>query len=302
MIGTIAGDMIGSYWEFRTIKGYNLPLFVPDSTFTDDSILSCAISNAILVDGDYKRAIVEFAKNNCDQDTNGLGTVGPGFGSHFIIWIMDSEDHEPYNSYGNGSAMRAGPIGWAFDTLEETLAEATKQSCVSHDHPSAVTAAKAVAATIFLIRKGESVEFVKEYLMEEFDYFVDWDKKTFEYYNRTYEFNVYAGDSVPEAIACALNAKNYEDAIRKVLYIGGDTDTLGAIAGSIAEALFGVPNHICEEVESRMSEYAPHLLKDVHEFEKKYGSNRLSINPGSILKKIGISRFPFKVKTNPSVR
>ena len=174
---------------------------------------------------------------------------GRGYGGMFSKWLKESEP-KPYNSFGNGSAMRVSPIGWAFDTIEETL-EAAKQSAeVTHNHPEGIKGAQAVAACIFLARKGKSKQEIKEYIEKTFGYNLS---RTCDEIRPTYQFDETCQGTVPESIIAFLESTDFESAIRLAISLGGDADTMGAIAGSIAEAYYGdVPEHIRKEVLKRL--------------------------------------------------
>jgi ADP-ribosyl-[dinitrogen reductase] hydrolase len=254
LVGAVAGDVIGSVYEFSRQKDYDFPLFGHDSKVTDDSILTIAVADAILHDRSYGSCIHEYARAYPDG----------GYGGFFREWIY-SDDPQPYNSFGNGSAMRVSAVGWAFGTLEEVLHEARRSAVVTHDHPEGIKGAQATALSVFLARKGESKKTIKQEITVRFGYDLN---RTVDGIRPIYEFNEICQKTVPEAIIAFLESDNFEDAIRKTISLGGDADTLGAITGAIAEAYYGgVPSEIIDEVRKRV----PDELWDVVEkFSQKY--------------------------------
>ena len=231
MLGAIAGDIIGSFYERAPIKTKMFPLFSYRSTFTDDTVLTVATAYAINNEIGYAEAYKQFARKYPDA----------GYGGSFLKWAMGSSD-EPYNSWGNGAAMRVSPIGFMFNDIDEVLAEAKKSAEVTHDHPEGIKGAQAVALAIVLARNGESKEFIKQLITEQFGY--DFTR-TLDEIRPAYSFEVSAQKSVPEAIICFLESTNFEDAIRNAVSLGGDADTMACIAGGIAEAFYGgVPDKI----------------------------------------------------------
>lgn len=237
ILGAVAGDTIGSIYEFENCRSVDFPLFTEESCETDDSVLTFATMDVLLNNGDYTKTYQQYGRNYPDP----LG----GYGGRFSIWI-DSDDPKPYNSWGNGSAMRVSPIGWAFDTLEETLAEAKRSAMVTHDHPEGIIGAQATAAAIFLGRTGSSKEEIKKYITDQFGY--DLDRKIDDI-RPNYIFAESCQESVPEAIIAFLESNDYEQAIRLAVSIGGDSDTIACITGGIAEAFYGdVPDHIAKKV------------------------------------------------------
>jgi len=274
MIGAIVGDVIGSYYEFKDTKGRDLNLMQPASTFTDDSILSAAVAAAIAENPDnppYKDQILRFTDLYIDGDSNGPSYITPSFGGMFVNWFFMDEDHDPYDSYGNGGSMRTTAVAWAYNDLDTVIEQAKAQSHVTHSHPEGMKGAAAVAATGFMFRQGASVDEVLAMLTERFeiDAALDLDQL-----HREYDFNETAQGTVPQAIACALYADSFEATMRNVLYIGGDSDTIGAIAGGIAEIRFGVPEKLIEFAESRLRLYGHEIMEAVELFESKYGCHR----------------------------
>ncbi len=253
MLGAIAGDIIGSYYEFHKIKTKEFELFHPESKFTDDTTLSMAIAKSILDDEPYLDNVVDF----------GLCYFHVGYGGSFKKWLKGDE-HEPYNSWGNGSAMRVSPIAFAFDTEEKVLKEARKSAEITHNHPEGIKGAEATALAIFMARKGKSKEKIKEVISEKFGYDLN---RNVDEIRPIYKFEVSCQKSVPESIICFLDSDSFEDCIRNCISLGGDADTMGAIAGGIAEAYYGVP----QEIEEKVYGYLPDEFVGILErFNKEY--------------------------------
>jgi ADP-ribosylglycohydrolase len=257
MLGAIAGDMIGSIYEFNNIKTKDFPLFSDDSYFTDDTILSAAVAHTILTNSNY----TEKFKQYYQRYPHPLG----GYGVNFTIWAS-SDNTEPYNSWGNGSAMRVSPVGFAFNDLDSVLQEAKRSAEVTHNHPEGIKGAQATAAAIFLGRTGNSKDAIKSYIQKTFGYDLE---RTIDEIRPEYTFHVSCQGSVPEAIIAFLESTDYEDAIRNAVSIGGDSDTIACITGGIAHAFYGkVPEAIAQEALSRLDE----LIHGVTmKFISKYG-------------------------------
>ena len=230
MLGAIAGDIIGSVYEWHPIDTTDFPLFSPACRFTDDSVLTIAVADVILQGGGYADVLRRYARMYPDA----------GYGGTFYQWAM-SEAAGPYNSWGNGSAMRVSPVGWAFDDLETVLAQAEKTAVVTHDHPEGIKGAQATAAAIFLARKGRGKHDIREYVEDTFGYDLS---ATIDEIRPGYHFDVSCQGSVPPAIRAFLEAEDYEQAVRLAISLGGDSDTLACIAGSVAEAFYGIASHI----------------------------------------------------------
>ena len=229
ILGAICGDTVGSNYEWHSTKDKNFRLENPRTRFTDDTVMTVAIMAWLL--GDYPTPVEA-------MQTLGRRYSRAGYGGGFRKWI-DSPTPQPYNSFGNGSAMRVSGCGWLFDTEEETLAKAKESAEVTHNHPEGIKGAQATALAIFMARTGKSKEDIKARITELFGY--DLDRKLDDI-RPGYSFNrdtVSCQGSVPEAIISFLESTSYEDAIRNAISLGGDADTQGAIAGSIAEAFYG---------------------------------------------------------------
>jgi len=255
MLGTIAGDIIGSVYEFTNVKpDMDFPFFVKDSEFTDDTVLSVALADSILNDIPYEKKLRQYY----------LGYPNAGYGGMFHKWAR-SKNPKPYNSWGNGSAMRVSPVGWAYDDLETVLQKAKENAEVTHNHPEGIKGAQATASAIFLARTKHSKKEIKEFVEKNFSYNLDLD---LEELRKNYKFNESCQDTVPQAIFTLLISENFDDSIRKAIFIGGDSDTLACINGSIAEAFYGgVPKNIADEVYKRMDSRITIITND---FREKY--------------------------------
>ncbi|MBD2459934.1 ADP-ribosylglycohydrolase family protein [Oscillatoria sp. FACHB-1407] len=241
MLGAIAGDMIGSVYEFDNCRRKDFPLFSPDSTFTDDSILTVAVADVVQQGGDY---VTQF-KQYYQRYPNPMGS----YGARFIQWAI-SANPQPYNSWGNGSAMRVSPIGFAYSDLERVLQEAKRSAAVTHNHAEGIKGAQATAAAIFLGRTGHSKAEIRSYVETTFGYDLS---RTLNDIRPVYEFNESCQGTVPEAIIAFLESTDFEDAIRNAVSLGGDSDTLTCITGGIAEAFYGgVPEAIAQTVLERL--------------------------------------------------
>jgi ADP-ribosylglycohydrolase len=224
MLGAIAGDIIGSVYEFDPIKTEDFPLFGADCRFTDDTVMTVAVAHAILEGIDYAAAMKAFGRRYPDA----------GYGGSFLRWIFEDE-LRPYHSWGNGAAMRVSPIGLAFDDEERILREAGRSAELSHNHPEGIKGAQATALAVFLARKGEEKETIRGEIAGRFGYDLG---RTVEEIRPRYRFDVSCQGSVPEAIIAFLDSRDYEDAVRKAVSLGGDSDTLACIAGGIAAAYY----------------------------------------------------------------
>ena len=254
MIGAIAGDIIGSIYEFNQIKTKDFPLFSEDCTFTDDSVLTVAVADAILSGGSYLESVKRIGQRYPDS----------GYGGRFIGWLL-SDDYSPYNSWGNGSAMRVSPVGFAYNTQEEVLRQAKKSAEITHNHPEGIKGAQATALAIFLARTGSGKEDIRSRITRMSGYNLD---RTVDDIRPSYRFNESCQETVPEAIVAFLDSDSYEDAIRNAVSLGGDSDTLACITGGIAEAFYeGVPEEITDRVKEILT---PDLLEITERFCEKY--------------------------------
>ncbi len=235
MLGSIAGDIIGSVYEWNRIKTTNFPLFQLNSVFTDDSVMTVATAVSILDNVPYGQSYHDYGRKY----------PGRGYGDGFHRWIL-SDSPQPYNSWGNGSAMRVSPVGFAFDSVEEVLEQAKQSAEVTHNHPEGIKGAQAAALAVFLARKEKDKEIIRKEISQRFGYDLD---RTIDRIRPNYCFDVSCQGTVPEAIIAFLESENYEQAIRLAVSLGGDSDTLACITGGIAEAYYaGVPEPIKAEV------------------------------------------------------
>jgi len=255
MIGAIAGDVIGSVFEQYPIKSTQFELFSRHSRFTDDTVLTVAVADSILKNIDYATSLKTFGTKFPDA----------GYGASFFRWIFSS-DMKPYNSWGNGSAMRVSPVGFAFSSVEEVLKEAQKSAEVTHNHPEGIKGAQAVALAIYLARSGKNKAAIKAEICHRFGY--DLDRKLDDI-RPHYTFDVSCQGSVPESIIAFLEGNNFEDTIRKGISLGGDSDTIACIAGGIAQAFYpDIPKDIISNVRKRLP--GP-FLDIIDEFCERYG-------------------------------
>ncbi len=253
IIGAIAGDVIGSAYEFNPTRDYNFELFTPKSTFTDDTVLTMANALWLLEDEHHTHErLVNIMLDMCWKYPD------RGYGGRFARWIHDS-DPQPYNSFGNGSAMRVSPIGYYAKTLEEALELAKISAEVTHNHPEGIKGAQATAAAIFLARQGVSKQEIRDYVAQTFNYDLS---RTLEEIRPTFTFDETCQRTVPEAITCFMEGKNFEDVVRLSVALAGDADTIAAIAGSISSAVDDVPNEISQPVIALLSqEFCTILLR-----------------------------------------
>lgn len=246
MLGAIAGDVIGSVYEFSPVKREDFPLFHAGSRFTDDTVMTVAVARAILEDGDYAAWM------------HRLGRCYPraGYGGSFMRWLR-TDDPQPYGSWGNGSAMRVSPVGLAFGSRERVLAEAFRSAVVTHNHPEGIKGAQAVALAVFLAKSGAGKGAIRHELESRFGY--DLGRSLAEI-RPGYHFDVSCQGSVPEAVIAFLESSDYEDAIRKAISLGGDSDTQACITGGIAAAHYGA---VPETIASRVRSLLPQDFLDV---------------------------------------
>lgn len=260
IIGAIAGDVIGSAYEFNPTREYGFELFTPKSTFTDDTVLTMANALWLLEDEQHTHeSLVAIMLDMCRK------YPGRGYGGRFANWINDS-DPQPYGSFGNGSAMRVSPVGYYAQTLDETLELAKISAEVTHNHPEGIKGAQATAAAIFLARQGKTKSEISQYVAETFNYDLS---RTLEEIRPDYTFDETCQRTVPEAFTCYLEGRDYEDVVRLAVSLAADADTLAAIAGSIASATMDVPNEIAQRVISLLSEEFCTLLLRFNEMVVK---------------------------------
>lgn len=277
--GAIIGDIAGSYHEVLELNWFDTKtidtkrreeilnkqtsLFTDKSSFTDDSILTCAVAQAILTGDDYEKYILEFGlkESNLGVDLYGRSK----FGSGFLNWLQGQRD---YKSYGNGCAMRISPVGYAFDTLEETLTEAEKSIICTHGGEDAIACGKAVAGCVYLARNGCDKSEIKSFAENLMGVSLDYDLDDLR---KNYRFFVKAINSVPQAIACFLAGNDFEDVLRKSISIGGDSDTIASIACGIAGAMYEIPKEIKDSAKKYMSD---DYIKILDSFNNMYVKGR----------------------------
>ena len=261
MYGASLGDIIGSPYEFdRGDKTKDFTFFEKEAAFTDDSVMTIAVADALVEtlgqsDDDIRNALVYSMRRW------GKKYPDAGYGGRFIGWLEGRPDG-PYNSFGNGSAMRVSSAGWLYDDLAKTLHAAELTAEVTHNHPEGIKGAKAAAAAIFMARTGCSKDEIRNYIVSEFGYDLS---RTTDEIRPGYYHDESCQKTVPEAIISFLEGDSFEDTIRTAVSLGGDCDTLTCIAGSIAEAFYGVPDDLKEECRKRIT---PEMLEVLDRFDK----------------------------------
>ena len=264
MFGAILGDIIGSPYEFdRGNKSKEFPLFSSESHFTDDTVITIAVAEALMdcapdsTDDEIRQKLVD---SMCKY-----GKLYPdaGYGGRFMVWL--NLDPKPYNSYGNGSAMRVSPVAWLYNDMETVRRMARLSADVTHNHPEGIKGAEATASAIFLARTGHSKAEIKAYIEQEFGYSLN---RTCDEIRPTYFHVESCQETVPEATTAFLEGNDFEDVIRTAVSLGGDCDTLTAIAGSIAEGFYGVSDRLKAECKKRLDS---RLLSVVEIIEKIIG-------------------------------
>lgn len=237
MIGAIIGDIVGSRFEWNNIKTKDFDLFTAGCFFTDDSVMTIAVADALIRANGNIDVLSEYAVESMQL----IGRPYPdcGYGGSFYHW-MYSDNPRPYGSYGNGAAMRVSACGFAAKSLEEAKALSKAVTEVTHNHPEGIKGAEATAVAIYLARSGYSIEEIQQHISTKY-YPMDF---TLDEIRDTYEFNETCQDTVPQALKAFIESLDFEDAIRNAISIGGDSDTLAAITGGIAEAYYGVPQDI----------------------------------------------------------
>lgn len=254
ILGAIAGDIIGSVYEFDNVKREDFPLFSAHSTYTDDSVMTLAVADA-LMDAFETREPISSA---LVRSMRALGRthIDAGYGGQFYRWLLgDERNAQPYNSWGNGSAMRVSPAAWVCDTIEAVELVAAETAKVTHNHAESIRGAQAAAACVLLARKGASNDEIRELVRTRYGYALD---RMLDEIRPDYTFDVSCQGSVPQAIEAFLESRSFEDAIRKAVSIGGDSDTIGAIAAAMAQGRYGIPADIEHEVRARLT---PDLLQ-----------------------------------------
>jgi len=255
MLGAIIGDIIGSSYEFEGLKSTTFPLFTSTSKFTDDTVLTVAVADCLLHNRDYAETFKEYGRRYPHA----------GYGGMFGNWLQ-STDSKPYNSYGNGSAMRVSPVGFAFDSIDDVLREAERSASPTHNHPEGLKGAQAIASAIFLARTGNEKKEIRAFIEKRFKYDLG---RTLDEIRPNYRFDETCQGSAPEAIIAFLESTDYEDAIRKAVSLGGDADTLACMAGGIAEAYYKkIPINIVRRAKKILDK---ELLAIVDKFVGRFG-------------------------------
>jgi ADP-ribosylglycohydrolase len=258
MLGVIAGDVIGSRFEWQPIKTIDFPLFHPLSSFTDDTVLTVATAWAILHGRPFEEAYLDFGRRY----------PRAGYGGSFRKWLA-AEDPQPYNSWGNGSAMRVAPVGLACSDVASVLREAERSAAPTHNHPDGIKGAQAAALAVFFARRGVAKEEIRREIAGRFGYDL---YRTIDGIRPHYFFDVTCQGTVPEAIIAFLESTDYESTVRLAISLGGDSDTLAAIAGGIAHAYY---NHIADDIVTQVREKLPEeFLETIDRFEATFGAGR----------------------------
>ena len=245
MLGALVGDIIGSMYEFHNTKRTDFELFPKGSRFTDDSVMTLAVAKWLIEDAEHStKHLIK-----CMQE---LGRCYPraGYGGRFMEWLFE-ENPQPYNSWGNGAGMRVSPVGLYARSLEEALELAEITASVSHNHPEGVKGAQAIATSVFLCKEGRSKQEIKEYVEQTFGYNLH---RTIAEIRPNYYFDVSCQGSAPESIIAFLEGNSFEEVIRLAISIGGDSDTIGAMAGAIAACKYPIPEEIAERCDSLLTE------------------------------------------------
>lgn len=254
MLGALVGDIVGSFYEFYNTKRTDFELFNDISRYTDDSVMTLAVAKWLVEDEAHTIHYLIY----CMQE---LGHLYPyaGYGGHFMGWLFN-DDPQPYNSWGNGAGMRVSPVGLYAKTIDEALALAALTASVTHNHPEGVKGAQAIATSVFLCKQGKSKQEIKEYVEKTFGYNLN---RTIAEIRPEYEFDVSCQGSVPEAIIAFLEGNSFEEVIRLAISLGGDSDTIGAMAGAIAACMYSIPDDIakrCNDI----------LTDDLREIKDKF--------------------------------
>lgn len=254
MLGAIVGDVIGSVYEALPVKSTDFDFFVPGTTYTDDTVLTIAIADAILHNKDYEKMLRKY----------GNRYPNAGYGKSFYQWLQ-SPDPAPYNSWGNGSAMRVSPVGFAFQSNVEVLEQARKSAVMTHNHPEGIKGAQATALAIYLARTNHDKQEIKHEIATLFHYDLN---RRLDDIRDNYKYTVSCQGTVPEAIIAFMESDGYEDAIRKSISLGGDADTMACITGAIAQAYY---KFIPVELITAVTEYLPdEFLRIIEEFDIRF--------------------------------
>ncbi|EKY22913.1 ADP-ribosylglycohydrolase family protein [Capnocytophaga sp. oral taxon 326] len=242
ILGAIAGDVIGSVYEFNNTRTTDFPLFKRETAFTDDTVMTIAIADAILHNKDFAQTILDYGKRYPNR----------GYGISFFKWLAHDTPAPPYNSWGNGSAMRVSAVGFAYNDLDKVLKKAEKTAVVTHNHPEGIKGAQATAAAIFLARTGKNKAEIKAYIEQKFGYDLDF---TLDEIRPTFPFDESCQGTVPQSIVAFLESTDYDSAIRLAISLGGDSDTIACITGGIAIAYYKEMSQVI--VDKIRREYLP---------------------------------------------
>ena len=254
IIGAIAGDIIGSIYERNNVKRTDFELFTDKSKFTDDTVLTVAIADCILNQKEFGKTVWEYGRKYRHR----------GYGGRFKEWLQ-SENPYPYNSFGNGSAMRVSAVGFAYNDIETVLEKAKETAEITHNHSEGIKGAQAIATGIFLAKRNKTKDEIRKYIIEKFNYNLDF---TIDSIRPFYKFDVTCQGSVPQAINAFLESSDYESAIRLAISIGGDSDTIACITGGIASAFYKViPDNILEFAESKLPN---EFIEILNEFDRRF--------------------------------
>ncbi|OGU10426.1 MAG: hypothetical protein A2075_01575 [Geobacteraceae bacterium GWC2_58_44] len=254
MLGSLTGDIVGSIYEWNNIKTTEFPLFQDHCRFTDDSVLTVALAESILTGESYAPLMKRYFRLYPDA----------GYGGNFLRWAQ-SDSACPYNSWGNGAAMRISPVAWAFQSLAEVLQKAAEYSIVTHSHPEGIRGAQATAAAVFLGRTGATKKEICRFVTDRFSYDLS---RSCDEIRPEYTFDVSCQGTVPQAIVAFLESSDFESAIRLAISLGGDSDTLAGITGGIAQAYYGgVPEPIAAKTLGFLDES---LRRVTMEFQEKF--------------------------------
>ena len=253
ILGAIAGDVIGSVYEFNNTRTTDFPLFKRETTFTDDTVMTIAIADAILHNKDFAQTILDYGKRYPNR----------GYGTSFFKWLAHDTPAPPYNSWGNGSAMRVSAVGFAYNDLDKVLKKAEKTAVVTHNHPEGIKGAQATAAAIFLARTGKNKAEIKAYIEQKFGYDLDF---TLDEIRPTFPFDENCQGTVPQSIVAFLESTDYDSAIRLAISLGGDSDTIACITGGIAIAFYKeMPQVIVDKI--RREYLPPAFVTIIDEFD-----------------------------------
>lgn len=243
MLGAIIGDIVGSRFEFDNVRDTDFDLFADECSFTDDTICTVSVADAILNGRTYKDSLHEW----CRKYPHPMG----GYGASFAQWVR-SDDPQPYYSFGNGAAMRVGPVGWLHHGEARVLDEARRAVDITHNHPEGINGAQVIAYCVYLLRGGAHKTSIKQFVER-------WYGKLPSWRPFSNPFNETCMNAVPVSVSCFLESTDFEDAIRKAILVGGDSDTIGAITGSLAEAYYGVP----DALRRKSLEYLPGSMRAI---------------------------------------